>query len=266
MIGDMNGNSTAVQMALDAQQREQAFDNFIKAALEQARAALPPGFAGSAFFVHEKDRSLDKLITAVDPRTLFVRLADAMRRANIPLPVVPGSKTEALDKAAGEPVQADDPHLLLINLVAAARRVMPFLSGPGSETARNLLLAAIKNGGAEQKARQVVAGFVSTIPGLDSTEVPLIDAMLADAIEGKTRLQIVPVAPLRHVEQINKRLGMKLVDDDARGKAREAAAQDRAAKRAEAEKKHPGVYLLWDEMAKDWLPVANDAEPPEPAA
>lgn len=179
---DMNGhgpNNLQVQQQMQALQQ---FEAFVQRSITQAQTALGPEFTGCAIFVHGKDRERDFIIAPVNlPLPIVVKAVQARMKA--------AGVVEAANDAAKP--QEGDLHLAVINVVSAIRRAIPFITGPGADTAKRMLLDAISADKVSETARQVVAGFLSSVPGNHDTEVGHIDKMLADAIDGRGEAALV---------------------------------------------------------------------------
>jgi hypothetical protein len=180
---DMNGHN----MAQAQMQAMQQFESFVQNALMQAQQALGPQFRASAIFVHTTDRGRDLLIVPVglSPFEIIAAVQARMKAAGVP---EPANDAATAPKSEGP---TPDLHVALINVVSAIRRAMPFITGPGADTAKRMLLDAIKADGVSETARQVVAGFLSSVPGNTDAHPGDIDKMLADAIDGRGEAALV---------------------------------------------------------------------------
>lgn len=180
---DMNGHEQAMQQM----QAMQQFEGFVKNALMQAQSALGPEFKAAAIFTHATDRNRDLLIVPVGlaPATLIAAIQARMQAAGVPMPA---NDAATAPKSEGP---TPDLHLAAINVVSAIRRAMPFITGPGADTAKRMLLDAIKADGVSETARQVVAGFLSAVPGNTDAHPGDIDKMLAQAIDGQGEAALV---------------------------------------------------------------------------
>lgn len=178
---DMNGHGPNNMQMQAMQQQLQQFEAFIQNALSQAQQALGPQFKASAVFVHDKDRERD-----------FIVAPSNLPLANIVGAVQHRMKLEGITTAANDAKpQEGDLHLAVINVVSAIRRAMPFITGPGADTAKRMLLDAIKADAVSETARRVVAGYLSCVPGMQDTETPLIDTMLKDAESGSGEVALI---------------------------------------------------------------------------
>lgn len=73
----------------------------------------------------------------------------------------------------------------ILHLVSQVRRSLPFITGPGADMAKKILLDAIAAEGHSEKARQVVAGYLASVPGMHTVTEADIDKMLAAAEAGQ---------------------------------------------------------------------------------
>lgn len=180
---DMNGH----QQAFAQMQAMQQFEQFVHAACNQALSMLAPGYKPTVIFSHATDRRQDIIITAANLPDVLGALVAKMQAAGVPMP----ANLVQQAPAAANDAQSPDLHLAVINVVSAIRRSLPFITGPGADTARKMLLDAIKADGVSETARQVVAGFLSSVPGNTDAHPGDIDKMLAQAIDGAGEAALV---------------------------------------------------------------------------
>ena len=187
---DMNGHGPSNLQVQQQMQALQQFEAFVQRSITQAQTALGPEFTGCAIFVHAKDRERDFIIAPVNlPLPTVVKAVQARMKA-VQARMKAAGVVEAANDAKPQP-QEGDLHLAVINVVSAIRRAMPFITGPGADTAERMPLDAISADKVSETARQVVAGFLSSVPGNHDTEVGHIDKMLADAIDGSGEAALV---------------------------------------------------------------------------
>jgi hypothetical protein len=167
---DMNGHASPFTQM----QAMQQFEQFVQSAMQQALGMLAPGYKPTVIFSLKGRPDRDIIITAAGLDDVFKALASKMQANGLALP------QQAATVPASE-AQAPDLHLAVINVVSAIRRAMPFITGPGSETAKKMLLDAIKSDGVSETARQVVAGYLSSVPGMQDVHPAYIDNLLGAA-------------------------------------------------------------------------------------
>lgn len=180
---DMNGHNPNDLRHVQQMQAMQQFEAFVQQSMTRAQTALGPEFTGCAIFVHAKDRERDFIIAPITLAlpTVVKAVQARMKAAGV---------VEAANDAKPQP-QEGDLHLAVINVVSAIRRAMPFITGPGADTAKRMLLDAISADKMSETARQVVAGFLSSVPGNTDAHPGDIDKMLADAIDGRGEAALV---------------------------------------------------------------------------
>ncbi len=177
---DYNGTPT-INANMQAMQQ---FEQFVQSAMQQALTMLAPGYKPTVIFSFKGRPDRDIIITAAGLDDVFKALAAKMQANGLALP------QQAATAPANDQV-SPDLHLAVINVVSAIRRAMPFITGPGSETAKKMLLDAIKADGVSETARQVVAGYLSSVPGNTDMEVSHIDRLLEKAINGAGEASLV---------------------------------------------------------------------------
>ena len=182
-MDQMNGHDPALHMMRMMQQ----FEGFVQNALTQGIQMLGREYSGAAIFAHNTDRQRDLIMAPVN--LPLPTLIAAVQARMLAMGMQPQAANDANQpqQAAGVP----DLHLALINVVSAIRKAMPFITGPGAETARKLLLDAIKADGVSETARQVVAGFLSAVPGMTDQHPGDVDKLLSQAIDGSGEVTLV---------------------------------------------------------------------------
>lgn len=179
---DMNGHASPFTQM----QAMQQFEQFVQAAMQQALTMLAPGYKPTVIFSFKGRPDRDIIITAAGLDDVFKALAAKMQANGLALP------QQAATAPANDQV-SPDLHLAVINVVSAIRRAMPFITGPGSETAKKMLLDAIKSDGVSETARQVVAGYLSSVPGMHEDHPSRVDAVLESAEAGRVPCRLVPI-------------------------------------------------------------------------
>lgn len=180
---DTNGHCPNNLQMQQQTQALQQFEAFVQRSVTQAQTALGPEFTGCAIFVHNKYRERDFIIAPVNlPLPSVVKAVQARMKA--------AGVVEAANDAKPQP-QEGDLHLAVINVVSAIRRAMPFITGPGADTAKRVLLDAISADKVSETARQVVAGFLSSVPGMTDIGADVIDDVLQGAIEERHHLAFI---------------------------------------------------------------------------
>lgn len=179
---DMNGHASPFTQM----QAMQQFEQFVQAAMQQALGMLAPGYKPTVIFSFKGRPDRDIIITAAGLDDVFKALAAKMQANGLALPQQ-AATAPANDQAS------PDLHLAVINVVSAIRRSMPFITGPGSETAKKMLLDAISADKVSETARQVVAGYLSAVPGMQDEHPGDIDAILASAEADRVPCRLVPI-------------------------------------------------------------------------
>ena len=168
---DMNGHASPFTQM----QAMQEFEQFVQSAMQQALGMLAPGYKPTVIFSLKGRPDRDIIITAAGLDEVFKALASKMQANGLALPQQ-AATAPANDQAS------PDLHLAVINVVSAIRRMAPLLDGfadnhPAS-IVRKRLLDAIKADGVSETARRVVAGYLSTLPGMQDDHPERIDSVL----------------------------------------------------------------------------------------
>ena len=185
---DMNGHASPFTQM----QAMQQFEQFVQSAMQQALTMLSPGYKPTVIFSFKGRPDRDIIITAAGLDDVFKALASNMQANGIALAPHVGASQQAATAPANDQA-SPDLHLAVINVVSAIRRAMPFITGAGSETAKKMLLDAIKSDGVSETARQVVAGYLSSVPGMRDEHPSEVDAVLESAEAGRVPCRLVPI-------------------------------------------------------------------------
>ena len=176
---DINGTPSPFEQM----QAMQQFEQFV----QQAMTMLSPGYRPTVIFSYRGRPDRDIIITAAGLDDVFKALASKMQANGLALP------QQAVTAPAANDQQSPDLHLAVINVVSAIRRSMPFITGPGADTAKRMLLDAISADKVSETARQVVAGYLSAVPGMEDEHPGDIDAILASAEADRVPCRLVPI-------------------------------------------------------------------------
>lgn len=179
---DINGTPSPFEQ-MQAMQR---FETFVQQAMQQAMTMLSPGYKPTVIFSFKGRPDRDIIITAANLDDVFKALVVKMQANGLAVPQQ-AATAPANDQAS------PDLHLAVINVVSAIRRAMPFITGPGSETAKRMLLDAISADKVSETARQVVAGYLSSVPGMRDEHPGDVDAVLESAEAGRVPCKLVPI-------------------------------------------------------------------------
>ncbi len=178
---DINGSPSPFEQM----QAMQQFEQFVQNAMGQALTMLSPGYRPTVIFSYRGRPDRDIIITAAGLDDVFKALASKMQANGLSVPQQVVSAQPANDQ------RSPDLHLAVINVVSAIRRALPFITGPGADTAKKMLLDAISADKVSETARQVVAGYLSSVPGNTDMEVSHIDRLLEKAINGAGEASLV---------------------------------------------------------------------------
>jgi hypothetical protein len=161
------------------------------AALGSCIALLPQGFNACVIFAHPLMPSNNIVITGMPIDGAFRVLAAEIKRSGQPLPSLDGIQApqpEGTINPEQEAVAA------MVAMTTAIRRAIPFITGPGADTAKKLLVEALGKPAAEGKANPA-AYVVSTIAGFMATlvedEPQVLAEMFARVAAGTTLMRIV---------------------------------------------------------------------------
>ena len=180
---DINGSPSPFEQM----QAMQQFEQFVQQAMQQAMTMLSPGYRPTVIFSYRGRPDRDIIITAAGLDDVFKALASKMQANGLALP------QQAVTAPAANDQQSPDLHLAVINVVSAIRRSMPFITGPGADTAKRMLLDAISADKVSETARQVVAGYLSAVPGMQEMHPGDVDAVLESAEAGRIPCKLVPI-------------------------------------------------------------------------
>ena len=180
---DMNGHASPFTQM-------QQFEHFVQSAMQQALSMLAPGYKPTVIFSFKGRPDRDIIITAAGLDDVFKALASKMQANGIAVAPHVGASQQAATAPANDQV-SPDLHLAVINVVSAIRRSLPFITGPGSETAKKMLLDAISADKVSETARQVVAGYLSSVPGNADAHPGDVDDMLRRAENGEGEAALV---------------------------------------------------------------------------
>ena len=165
---DINGQPPdLVAQQMEAMRR---LEQFVQQAMSQAVAMLAPGYKPTVIFSFSGQPERDIIISAARLDDVLGALTAKMKAAGMSVP----------EAAASDEYQK----IALLNLVAAIRRAVPFITGPGADTAKKMLGNAISVGRASESARKIVAAYLAEVPGMRGRHPGEIEAMLAAAEEG----------------------------------------------------------------------------------
>ncbi len=184
---DMNGHASLFTQM----QAMQQFEQFVQGAMQQALGMLAPGYKPTVIFSFKGRPDRDIIITAAGLDDVFKALASKMQANGLALP------QQAVTAPAANDQQSPDLHLAVINVVSAIRRSMPFITGPGADTAKRMLLDAISAEKASETARQVVAGYME-----DAVDAEAFDAKIDTAATLLASLPGVSPLPVEHVRRM----------------------------------------------------------------
>lgn len=177
---DINGTPSPFEQM----QAMQQFEQFVQNAMGQALSMLAPGYKPTVIFSYRGRPDRDIIITAAGLDDVFKALVAKMQANGIAVP-------QQMASAPANDQRSPDLHLAVINVVSAIRRAMPFITGPGSETAKKMLLDAISADKVSETARQVVAGYLSAVPGMTDMHPGDVDKMLSDAENGSGEATLI---------------------------------------------------------------------------
>lgn len=176
-MSEINGNHRAFESMQNRAQ--QAFGEFVSAFLNEAMLSgryLQPGYKGTVIFSNAANPHGDIILSNANLGEVFDALRRRMASAGLAAPVMHSGAAAAPRQDEGEMA------MRLVNMVAAIRRAMMFMEGPGNDVAKALLRKVLLEPANEQQVRDVVAGYLSTMPAFSSSH-PADVAMFIKALE-----------------------------------------------------------------------------------
>ena len=179
-MSEINGNHRAFESMQNRAQ--QAFGEFVSAFLNEAMLSgryLQPGYKGTVIFSNAANPHGDIILSNANLGEVFNALRNRMATAGLAVPAMHTGAAAAPKQDEGEMA------MRLVNMVAAMRRAMMFMDGPGNDVAKALLRKVLLEPANAQQVRDVVAGYLSTMPAFSGSHpeeaVLFLDKLAAGA-------------------------------------------------------------------------------------
>lgn len=125
----MNGHENVPLIGQEAQMRE--FSARAQAALNALCQMLSPGYQAGVVFSDPARPANDILITSFDPTMMIAAIQRQMKAAGMVVPANEPAPNEVTTLAR------------LVEATSAMRKAMPFITGPGADTAKAMLTKAL---------------------------------------------------------------------------------------------------------------------------
>ena len=179
-MDQINGNHRAFE-SMQAR-AQQAFGEFVSAFLNEAMLSgkyLQPGYKGTVIFSNKANPHGDIILSNANLSEVFDALRRRVASAGLSAPAMHSGAAAAPKQDEGEMA------MRLVNMAAAMRRAMMFLSLPSNEAPREILRKALLEPANAQQVRDVVAGYLSTMPAFSGSHpeeaVLFLDKLAAGA-------------------------------------------------------------------------------------